>query len=257
MSNLYKELAPVYEAMYQTFINYEEEYQLYSNLLKKYKKKQVVEIGCGTGNLVSYFLANGFDYIGLDLSEEMINIAQKKVPIGNFVQGDMCHFQLQNKVQSIIITARTISYLLENYIVNKAFSNICENLEEGGILCFDFIDANQFMPIVAESKEIIHTADFKNITYIRKSNWRLNFDYGMGFSWDSIYYKKEGKQSIEIGQDNSNLRTFTRNELKIFLELNGFKIKEMISRATYAFPTYVLVAEKINSPKKLKASTRL
>ncbi len=246
MSNLYKELATVYEAMYQTFIDYNAEYTLYSNLLKKYQKKQVLEIGCGTGNLVPYFLADGFDYIGLDLNEAMITLASNKVPTGKFLQGDMCHFTLAYSVQSVIITARTISYLLTNQAVNEAFANIHNNLEIGGLLCFDFIDANQFMPIVAKSDEIVHTATANQTTYLRKSKWYLNFAYGMGFKWDSIYYKKEGNALIELGQDNSNLRTFTRDELTIFLELNGFAIKEFIARETYAFPTYVLVAEKVD-----------
>lgn len=245
MSNLYKDLAPVYEAMYQTFIDYKAEYVLYSDLLKQYQKTQVLEIGCGTGNIVPYFLADNFDYIGLDLNEEMIALATQKVPTGKFLQGNMCHFSLTHPVESIIITARTISYLLTNQTVNEAFTNIGKNLKIGGILCFDFIDANQFMPIVAQSDEIIHTATANEITYLRKSKWDLNFDYGMGFKWDSIYYKKEGETLIELGQDNSNLRTFTRDELTIFLELNGFAVKKFIPRETYAFPTYVLVAEKI------------
>ena len=35
MANLYTDLAEVYEAMYQTFIDYEEEYQFYADILKK------------------------------------------------------------------------------------------------------------------------------------------------------------------------------------------------------------------------------
>ena len=245
MSQLYQELAPVYEAMYQTFINYQEEYLLYSSLLKKYGKKQVVEIGCGTGNLVPYFQKDGFDYMGLDISAAMIALAKEKVPTGRFLKGDMQYFQLDQPVESVIITARTISYLLTNQTVNVAFTNIATNLKKGGILCFDFIDANQFMPIVAQSAEIIHKADYQNNTYIRKSKWHLNFEFGMGFKWDSTYYRKEAADLIELGKDNSNLRTFTKDELTIFLELNGFAVKEMISRKTYAFPTYVLVAEKI------------
>ena len=62
MSNLYQKLAAVYEAMYHSFIDYQEEYFLYGGLLKKDQKTQVLEIGCGTGNLVPYFIENGFDY---------------------------------------------------------------------------------------------------------------------------------------------------------------------------------------------------
>lgn len=245
MSNLYNRLAPVYEAMYHTFIDYEAEYQLYSTLLRKYGKTEVLEIGCGTGNLVPYFKQNGFKYIGLDLSADMIKLAKEKVVDIVVFQGNMKDYHLKRPIGGTIITSRTISYLLKNEEVTTAFSNIYNNLTEGGILCFDFIDANQFIPIVAKSKRIIHTAESQKITYVRKSNWHLNFEFGMGFKWDSIYYKKEGENLIELGQDNSNLRTFTRDELTIFLELQGFQVKEMIPRETYAFPTYVVVAEKI------------
>ena len=36
MNNLYTELATVYEAMYHTFIDYKEEHQFYSDLIKKF-----------------------------------------------------------------------------------------------------------------------------------------------------------------------------------------------------------------------------
>ena len=55
----------------------------------------------------------------------------------------------------------------------------------------------------------------------------------------------EDNKLIEIGQDHSNLRTFTVNEIEIFLFINGFKIKEIIDRPSYFFPTYVFVAEKL------------
>lgn len=244
MDNLYYKLAEVYEAMYQTFIDYESEYICYGGILEKYKKKEVLEIGCGTGNLAGHFLAHGFSYTGLDLSDEMIKLAKGKGNECDFIQGNMCDFILQQPVESAIITARTISYLLSNKTLKKAFANIRENLQTKGILCFDFIDANQFIPMISKGKELEHTASFEGIDYIRKSYWETNFENGMDFKWHSIFYKKEGKDWINIGEDHSIIRTFTINELEIMLTINGFKIKELIARETYAFPTYVLVAEK-------------
>lgn len=244
MNQLYKELAPVYEAMYQTFIDYQAEYQLYSNLLQKYSKKQVLEIGCGTGNLAPYFQEEGLVYLGIDLSPEMIQLAKEKVPTGNFICGDVRKLQLPTPVESMIMTARTISYLLTNQAVLAAFAAMAKNLVPSGIICFDFIDANQFIPIVTQSDEIIHTAEYKGTTYVRKSIWQPHIETNMGFKWDSIYYQKDGAQLIKIGEDHSYLRTFTKDELILFLELQGFEVKEMIARETYAFPTYVLVAER-------------
>ena len=254
MSNLYKELATVYEAMYHTFIDYKDEYFFYSKILNRFNKNEVVEIGCGTGNLANYFSNAGFRYIGMDLSDEMISLAKNKASNCQFIKADMRDFKLKQPVESIIITARTISYLLTNQDINKAFSCIFKNIKNNGLLCFDFIDANQFIPIVAKEEEITHQAIANNITYIRKSLWSLHFKYGMDFKWQSLFYKKNGTELIEIGEDNSVIRAFTLNEIEIFLTINGFTIKDVIERPSYAFPTYVIVAEK-NVPSNSFDST--
>lgn len=47
MNNLYNSLADVYESMYQTFIDYEEEFNLYKQLLLKFNCHSVA-IACYT-----------------------------------------------------------------------------------------------------------------------------------------------------------------------------------------------------------------
>jgi len=174
MNELYSDLAAVYEAMYATFIDYELEYNFYSNILKKWNKKSVLEIGSGTGNLTAYFEKNGFEYYGLDLSEEMLAIAIKKNPNSILMKGDMRSFELKNVVQSILITGRTISYLRTNTDVNATFSSIHDNLEKGGLLCFDFIDASRFIPDIRKGKEVTHEATYKGISYLRRSTWNID-----------------------------------------------------------------------------------
>ncbi|MFK7946444.1 MAG: class I SAM-dependent methyltransferase [Saprospiraceae bacterium] len=245
MGNLYNQLAAVYEAMYHTFIDYEAEYQFYSKILQEYNKSEVVEIGCGTGNLVPYFLENGFTYLGLDLSENMVKIAKQKFPNGNFIVDDMRFFNLNQPVESIIITARTVSYLLENKDVIATFQSLYNNIKTGGILAFDYIDANSFLPIVDKSEEITHKADYKGKHYVRKSDWKLHLEHNMSFKWNSTYFVKNENQLQELGQDNSILRTFTCNEIELFLTLQGFEIKAFIEKSSYAFPTFVVVAERV------------
>ena len=66
----------------------------------------------------------------------------------------------------------------------------------------------------------------------------------MNLKWDATYYKKAEKELVKIGKDNSIIRTFTLNEIEIFLTINQFSIKEVIEKEAYAFPTYVIVAER-------------
>jgi SAM-dependent methyltransferase len=246
MSNLYTNLSAVYEAMYQSFINYEEEYLFYSNLLTKYNCTSLLEIGCGTGHLASRFIKNNFTYQGLDVSDDMLAIAKQNNPHANFINGNMRDFNLLHKVGACIITGRTISYLLTNNDVMETFNSIHKNLNPPGIVYFDCIDANKFIPLVDPQKIITHTANFKNKKYQRNSIWKINFKEGFTFNWASVYYQEyEGGQLNKIGEDNSTIRAFTKDEIILFLQLTNFTVKEIINRPSYAFDTFVIVAQKI------------
>jgi SAM-dependent methyltransferase len=247
MNTLYNDLSEVYEAMYQSFIDYREEYAFYSAILSKNSCTSLVEIGCGTGHLAGQFIENGFIYTGLDISADMLNIAKKNHPQCKFIQADMRNFALPNKTSAAIITGRTISYLLSNQDVWDALKAINNNLLPGGIICFDFINAHTFIPSIQENKKIVHQAAFKGKQYQRDSFWKINLLHNWSFDWHSIYFEKKGNGDLlKIGEDNSTIRTFTKGDMVLFLELSGFKIKEINIRPSYAFDTFVVVSEKAN-----------
>lgn len=73
---------------------YREEYQLFRSFFGNERK--ILEIGCGTGRDARALIDIGFDYIGIDASEEMLRIAQKRVPSGKFIIGDFFHLPFRN-----------------------------------------------------------------------------------------------------------------------------------------------------------------
>ena len=247
MSTLYTSLASIYEAMYQSFIDYQEEYAFYSQLLLQYKKQSVLEIGCGSGNLARSFIENNFHYTGLDLSDDMLAIAKKNNPSASFMQGYMQNFSLKAKVDACIITGRTISYLVSNKDVLDTFHTIHQHLNPSGIICFDFIDANKFIPLIHPQKEVIHKANFQDKSYQRKSLWNPHIKDSFSFNWASVYFEEDAHGDWQkIGEDTSIIRTFTKDEMIVFLTLAGFVVKQIIERPSYAFDTFVIVAEKNN-----------
>ncbi|WP_258931869.1 class I SAM-dependent methyltransferase [Flavobacterium oreochromis] len=80
MISLYQgEMAEIYDIMYQSFINYNEEYIFYKKILDQYNCHNTLEIGAGTGHLANQFILDNFNYIGLDYSSDMLNKAKKKM----------------------------------------------------------------------------------------------------------------------------------------------------------------------------------
>lgn len=248
MANLYDgKMAAIYDAMYQTFVNYDEEYAFYNHLIQENKASSILEIGSGTGNLAKRFAENKQNYQGLDYSDDMIAIARERNKNSSFRQGDMRDFKLDKPVDSILITGRSTSYLITNDDINRTFEAVHKNLTDNGVLIFDFIDANRFIPFTKENPLILHEAEYQNVKYIRESHWDTNnFLENFMLEWTAKYYTFINGEKDIIENDFSTVRVFTLNEIQLFLYLNNFKILKTIDRKTYAYDTYVIVAKKIS-----------
>ena len=126
---------------------------------------------------------------------------------------------LNQTFESIIITARTTSYLLTNNAIHNTLQNIKNHLNEKGVFCFDFIDANRFFPIIKDGKTIIHEAEIHNKVYSRTSFMKPTIKKeNFMFQWNANYYKIEGEHKTLITEDQSVVRAFTRKKWQLFLE---------------------------------------
>jgi len=231
--------------MYRTFIDYDDEFHFYHGVLQRYNKTAVLEIGCGTGNLAEKFHRHGLGYVGLDLSDSMLEIARKKNPQCCFRQGDMRSFTLPDHSDAAIITGRTLSYLITNDDVRTTFETIHKHLPAKGIVCFDFIDASRFIPSITPYQDITHRATSGLVHYRRDSRWTPNHSGNWNFDWHSTYFRSEADGNWrEIGTDESTLRAFTRDDMSLFLTIAGFNVVEVLDRRSYAFDTLVFIAEK-------------
>ncbi|HEX6890220.1 MAG TPA: class I SAM-dependent methyltransferase [Chryseolinea sp.] len=244
MTKLYTEYADLYHKMYQSFIDYDEEYQFYKALLDKHATRNILEIGCGTGQLAKRFLKDGYTYTGIDVSVPMLEYARKEMPAEHFHQMDMRSIELPRAFDGVIITARSISYILTNKDVLATFQSIKKVLQSGGVLIFDFIDAKSFIPSINEREIISHQVVIDNVTYKRDSIFEKHIDSGWNWLWRSTFFKEEENGYKEIGSDEAELRTFTADELEIFLTLSGFRILQVVDRRVYAFDTKVIVAQQ-------------
>ncbi|WP_281226255.1 class I SAM-dependent DNA methyltransferase [Flavobacterium aquiphilum] len=245
MENLFiGKMAAIFDAMYQSFIDYDEEYEFYNKLIHENKCNSILEIGSGTGNLAKRFLDNNHNYLGLDYSQSMIDIALEKNKTCTFIHGDMRHFSLESPVDAIIITGRSTSYLINNEDVIDAFESVYNNLTQNGIFIFDFIDANRFIPLIKENQIIFHEANYEGTKYIRESHWETTPMENFMLDWSAKYYRVVDNEKEMLLDDFSTVRVFTLNEMQLFLYLNKFEILEIIDRKTYAFDTYVIKARK-------------
>ncbi len=247
MNNLYgADLASVYDEVYQGFIDYKVEYEFYKAICKDYNSSIILEIACGTGNLAKLFSDDFFSYIGLDLSESMLSIAKIKYASCNFVQGDMRNLKFMDQFDSVLITGRSLSYLVNNTDLEDTFKSVHTALQSNGLFVFDCINAELFMPYILRNKEVSHASVCNGKVFERDSTWIKNrSDFYHLIDWKAEYFEVEGTTRISLGKDSSIFRAFTKKETSYYLNRTGFKILEVKNRNTYAFDTNVFICKKL------------
>ncbi|MCP5107775.1 MAG: class I SAM-dependent methyltransferase [bacterium] len=232
-TKLYSELARVYHEMYLSIFDYEKEFLFYDELLKKYNRRSVLEIGCGSGNLAPYFLKAGYEYLGLDLFDEMIQIAKENNPDAAFVQGDMRALNLEQTFDAVLITGRSLCYVTTNQGVMQTFQSIYKTLKEDGILIFDSFKADEIILNLKEGfTQDVEVGDTK---YKRVNRMKLNLETGWTWDWEADYHIEKKGEEKKVVKDKTLLRAFTEDELKIFLQLNGFEVLEVIKENVFTF----------------------
>ena len=85
---IYKKIAGKYA---KTYFGAEHPDDVHADKFAKLLSKgaKILDIGCGIGDSADFFVESGFDYEGIDISPEMIEIAKEKVPKAKFRVLDM------------------------------------------------------------------------------------------------------------------------------------------------------------------------
>lgn len=99
---------------------------------KKSRGRKLLDVGCGTGGHLVY-LKKEFDCIGVDLYEEMLSIARKKVKGMRFEQANMIEFDLGNRFDIITCLFSVIGYTRSYANLRKTLRNFYKHLKNGGV----------------------------------------------------------------------------------------------------------------------------
>lgn len=98
----------------------------------------LLELGCGTGNMTRRMADRGYEMIGLDLSEDMLEIARGKCPEQVlFLQQDMRYMELYGTVAAMYCVCDGMNYLLEPQDLMEVFARANNYLDPGGVFIFD------------------------------------------------------------------------------------------------------------------------
>jgi len=105
--------------------------KLFASLIKK--GGSILDAGCGSGRDSAYFIHQGFQVTGLDLSKNLLAIAKTTAPNGTFVLGDLRHMPFSEKQFDAIWACASVLHIKHNEL-QKVFLKFFSVLKPGGLL---------------------------------------------------------------------------------------------------------------------------
>ena len=157
----------------------------------------------------------------------------------------MRHLNFVKHFDTILITGRSTSYLLNNTDLKKTFKSVHNALEDKGIFIFDCINANLFISYIIKNSSVVHKSTYNKKQFERDSYWvkNKNNNYHL-IDWKSTYYQLNDSEKKVLGEDSTLFRVFSIKEITEALQHSGFNILEIKDRETYAFDTNVYICQK-------------
>ena len=224
MNESYTSFAQVYD-MFMDNVDYPAWSKYLIQLLKEYQVEDglVLDLGCGTGNMTELLAKEGYDMIGVDNSEDMLEIASEKRAESGlnilYLLQDMREFELYGTVRAVVSVCDSVNYVTEKEELEQVFRLVNNYLDPGGIFVFDFNTEYKYREVLGD----------RTIAENREDS---------SFIWDNYYYEEEHMNEYELTlfiqetdqkelyhkyQETHFQRAYTLEEIGELLERSGLR----------------------------------
>ena len=143
---------------------------------KGVKDGLVLDLGCGTGTMTEILAGYGYDMIGADNSEDMLELAmEKRIQSGHdilYLLQDMREFELYGTVRAVVSVCDSLNYITDPEDLENVFRLVNNYLDPGGIFLFDFNTEYKYREVMGDCT--------------------IAEDRGVcSFIWDNYYYEED------------------------------------------------------------------
>ena len=221
-----KNYSLIYDLLYKDK-DYKKEANIVLGTVKKFKNnfRDLLEIGCGSGNFTKILAKKGYLVTAIDPSSQMIKIAKKKIKSKKikFLNIKSTKFKTKKKFDLAISLFHVFSYHTKKKEINLFFKNLSNSLKHKGILVFDFWFKPAVLSIKPEKKiKIVENSKYKIIRRVtpqwnKKSNIVIS-------NYHVQLINKKNKKKI-IFKEKHKTRFFSLNDVKQKLQEFGFRYK--------------------------------
>jgi len=184
----------------------------------------ILELGCGTGAHAAHFAELGYEVLGIDSSESMLQGArtrQSGLPPEvsarmDFSVGDVRDFRTDSRFNVVTALFHVISYQLTNEDLASTFATAAAHLSPGGIFLFDC----WYGPAVLSDPPVVRMKRLEDTTtqVLRTAEPTMNFNDNVAeVDYHVLVTDLASGQTEEI-RERHRMRYLFEPELKQYLQ---------------------------------------
>lgn len=235
MTGSYTGFAYIYDQLMDD-VDYDQWIDYIEKIFKKYHATPhlILELACGTGNICIRLAQRGYDMIGIDLSQDMLNVAvpkAKELEVNVlFLHQDMRSFELYGTVDAIICMLDSINYITNRKDLIRVFQLVRNYLNPGGLFIFDINTEYKLREILGNNTFVV---DEEDIFYV----WENHFDKKkkMG-EFFLTFFIKNGERYDRIDEFHQE-KAYSISMIEKSLEAAGFNEVDVFDQFTFDPPT--------------------
>ncbi|MCM1529885.1 MAG: class I SAM-dependent methyltransferase [Alistipes sp.] len=206
-------------------INYVKRAEYFHGIIEKYRKTEgdlLLDLACGTGSISEAMAELGYDVMGVDYSEEMLNEAMnKKFDSGldiRYLCQDMRKLDLYGSPDVTICALDSINHLDSLNDVRKVFRNIAFFSVPDGLFIFDVNTLYKHRSILANNTFTYETDQvyciWENTLVPETDEVKMNLEF----------FELEDNGLYSRSSDSFSEKAYSEEELEKLLAEEGFEI---------------------------------
>jgi len=103
----------------------------------------ILDLCCGTGQLMQPLLEAGYQVTGLDGSAAMLDYARQNAPLGHYLLDDARTFYRPDQFDAAFSTSASLNHIMTLADLTLVFRNVYQALRPGGLFIFDLNHPDQ------------------------------------------------------------------------------------------------------------------
>lgn len=195
------------------------------------KQGSILDLGSGTGRHAFQFQKKGFSVHGIDLSENMVEVAKAAARDSGlgpndvyFESGDIRRIALNRKFNLVVSLFHVMSYQTTNDDLRQTLTSVRKHLDPGGLFVFDFWYGPTVLNLKPQAKLLqLEDEDFRIARQTLPEHFPDLNVVNVRFELD---VEQKSKNQKERFIENHRMRYLFIPELEAMLKETGFSLQE-------------------------------